>query len=99
MRDAQMRSKFGISLEKYNEMAVAQGYLCAICGEPERTVRQGKALRLAVDHDRSCCPTDKSCGECIRALLCVKCNVMAERFFTDRNLVMKLERYLEMFAV
>jgi hypothetical protein len=29
---------------------------------------------LAVDHDHNCCPSKKTCGKCIRGLLCMDCN-------------------------
>jgi hypothetical protein len=53
----------------YDETLKKQGGVCAICGQPP------KNNQLAVDHDHSCCAGDKSCGDCVRGLLCIKCNV------------------------
>jgi hypothetical protein len=65
---AKLRNTFGMTLEQYEAKLAAQGGVCAVCGtEP------GK-MRLAVDHDRGCCPGEKSCGKCIRDLLCGGCN-------------------------
>lgn len=30
---------------------------------------------IRVDHDHKCCPGRKSCGRCIRGLLCDSCNL------------------------
>ena len=59
----------GITLEQYNEMIESQHGLCASCGNPEPTEK-----RLQVDHDHDCCPGTFSCGQCIRALVCSRCN-------------------------
>jgi hypothetical protein len=54
---------YGISHEKYDEMLAAQGGVCAICSQPERSARN---RHLAVDH---CHKTGK-----VRGLLCTNCN-------------------------
>lgn len=69
-----LKHKFNITLERYNEMLAAQGGGCDICGQPETMVRHEKVAALAVDHDHACCPGARSCGKCVRALLCNVCN-------------------------
>lgn len=66
---------YNITLERYLEMLAEQGGVCAICKQPETAKRRtdGPVL-LSVDHDHSCCPGKKSCGECVRKLLCHLCN-------------------------
>lgn len=74
-KDNDLRRNYSISLDDYNAMLKAQGYGCALCGMTERD--NGK--KLAVDHWHGCShqPSDrhKSCGRCIRALLCNRCNL------------------------
>jgi hypothetical protein len=65
--------RLGITEEEFNQMLEAQGYACAMCHEPF-----GDAFPQ-VDHDHTCCPkqykaTAKTCGKCIRGLLCFRCN-------------------------
>lgn len=54
--------------EQYDAKLAAQGGVCAIC--------KGKSgdIRLAVDHDHGCCSTRRSCGKCLRGLICSRCN-------------------------
>jgi hypothetical protein len=61
--------RYGLSIEQYEELLRKQNGVCAICGKPESTKK-----RLSIDHDHSCCPGLKSCGKCIRGLLCFRCN-------------------------
>ena len=61
-------ASYGITLEQYGELLESQGGVCAVCGQPP------KIRRLAIDHDHKCCPPEKSCGKCIRGLLCGNCN-------------------------
>jgi hypothetical protein len=67
--DAHRMHYYGITAACYDEMLRKQGGGCAICGEQCSTGR-----RLAVDHDHACCPGDKTCGKCVRGLLCGACN-------------------------
>lgn len=60
---------FGITRDQYSRMLNEQRNRCAIC--KSLSVEKG----FAVDHDHSCCPGRKSCGKCIRALLCNGCNL------------------------
>ena len=47
-----LRRKYGIDLDRYNEMLIEQNNSCAICLKPEtvREPRNGGTRRLAVDH-------------------------------------------------
>ncbi len=65
----QAAGRFGITVSKLKEMYTAQSSRCAICKEPCKVYRN-----LSIDHDHRCCPGSKSCGKCVRGLLCAPCN-------------------------
>lgn len=73
-RERAMRFTYGITVERYDAMLAGQGGVCAVCKQPCRSTNRGRPRRLAVDHDRRCCPGKKSCGQCVRGLLCLRCN-------------------------
>ncbi|KUN03186.1 hypothetical protein AQI95_24675 [Streptomyces yokosukanensis] len=74
-----LRRNYGISADHYDSMLAAQGGGCAIC-----RVAPGEGTSLAVDHDHACCPgRKKSCGECLRGLLCEDCNRVLGMFRDD----------------
>jgi hypothetical protein len=63
-------ARYGLTPERFARFLAAQGNACAMCHEP---FEDGQPI--CVDHDHECCPDEKrSCGECVRGLLCVSCN-------------------------
>jgi hypothetical protein len=71
-----LQKNFNITIEQYSWLLAQQSGLCFLCEQPETRIdpRTGLLMNLAVDHDRRCCSGIKSCGECIRGLLCTDCN-------------------------
>ncbi len=61
VRSCKMKIRYGITIDDYEIMLSAQGGVCAICRQPEKT-----GQRLAVDHDHE--------TKAIRGLLCGRCN-------------------------
>lgn len=73
-----LRNKYGLTLDTYVALFEKQGGKCAICRrEP------APGYPLSIDHDHSCCPGKKTCGKCIRGLLCVICNSFLGRCGDD----------------
>jgi hypothetical protein len=69
-RSHRIKRNYGISVDQYEDMLEAQGGGCAVCGGKPK---DGPSLHI--DHDHSCCSTYKrSCGKCVRGLLCEDCN-------------------------
>jgi len=70
-------SSYNVTGERLFKMLADQGGECATgCGTPlSLMVPRGHPEAVQVDHDHGCCPEGaKSCGECIRGLLCPPCN-------------------------
>lgn len=74
-----LRHYYGVTLEWFNEQLERQGGCCAICGIPAVDLQR----RLVVDHDHDCCPGSRSCGRCVRELLCSNCNRTLGLFEAD----------------
>ncbi|MFF2244261.1 endonuclease domain-containing protein [Arthrobacter sp. NPDC058130] len=51
------------------ELLALQGSDTPECGSCRRS-----GVRLMIDHDHACCPSVKSCGQCVRGYLCHECN-------------------------
>jgi hypothetical protein len=69
-----VKRNYNITIAQYNAMLAVQGGRCAICRCLPGAGGGGRCERLFVDHDHSCCAGDRSCGRCVRMLLCHRCN-------------------------
>jgi hypothetical protein len=82
---AREMKKYGTTVEWYRDRLIEQNGLCAMCGHLSH--HHGTIQRLQVDHDHKCCDLHtKSCGRCLRGLLCADCNILLsylERFLAD----------------
>ena len=88
VRRNKLSYKYGITQERYDEMLLTQNGVCAICGGSD-------SRALNVDHNHMCCPDTKTCGNCIRELLCRKCNMAIGLLNDDILLLKKVIAYLE----
>lgn len=82
VKNMQLRSKFGVSLEWYNITLEKQNHCCAICGKNEKEFKN----KLYVDHNHET-------GE-IRGLLCVNCNAGLGSFKESTWALNKAIQYL-----
>jgi hypothetical protein len=81
-RDGHLRRKFGITIERFEEILATQGGVCAICGrEPNPNIS------LHVDHDHD--------TGAIRGLTCFRCNQALGAFGEDASLLRQAAVYLD----
>lgn len=66
-----LKSKYGLTVTRLEEMMQAQNLTCPLCLE---IFNLDKHNGVCVDHDHGCCKGDKTCGKCIRGILCGECN-------------------------
>jgi hypothetical protein len=78
--------RYGLDAESYQELLVSQGGRCATCGTaPEK---------FYVDHDHACCPGTRTCGNCVRGLLCFNCNTALGQVKDSPQILLAMIQYL-----
>ncbi len=92
-RDLNLVNTYGISREIFDRMLAEQGGGCAVCGGLNMSGRE-----LHVDHDHSCCKGGRSCGKCVRGLLCSRCNTGIGQFRDSGALLATAASYLVKYA-
>lgn len=88
MKAIDLKKRFGISLEAFEQMMEKQNSVCKICGLAERSVdhRTKQIRHLAVDH---CHTTGR-----IRGLLCSDCNTAIGLLKESPEILRKASEYL-----
>jgi len=71
-RKTHLKGRYGIDQAQFDKMLSDQNNSCAICFT--RVTESSRTVNFYIDHDHACCPGHKSCGKCIRGLLCNSCN-------------------------
>lgn len=82
VRQNYLKTKYGITLEEYEQMLRNQAGCCGICG----THKSQKERKLAIDHDHT---TNE-----IRGLLCTECNTSLGKLGDNVEGILKALRYL-----
>lgn len=78
---SQVKRKFGIPLEQYEQMLVDQRGLCFICHQPNPT-----NIPIGLDHNHD--------TGAVRAFLCAACNLGIRHFKENPELIRKAIQYL-----
>lgn len=91
-RYRQRWKRYGLNPEQYAALVERQNNRCAICGTDKPG---GRSNTWHIDHDPTCCSGNKTCGKCVRALLCFLCNVGLGRFKNNPELLRQAADYIE----
>ncbi len=81
--------RYGLQPGEFDEMFAHQNGECAICLSPFGDDTP------CIDHDHTCCPGLKSCGKCVRGILCRQCNAWLGRVKDDPIVLRRAANYLE----
>jgi len=94
-RDIGLKHKFNITLADEERLLREQDG-CAICHTWEPGTGPGGGW--TIDHDHSCCPQKgRSCGKCVRGVLCQPCNRGLGQFRDNIDRLKSAVNYLERF--
>ena len=93
LRFASNLARFGMSEHDYWLKLAEQRHSCAICKLPVWDRAERKLY--AVDHNHKCCSRPGSCGECVRGILCVRCNLGLGSFGDDPDTLRAAADYVE----
>ena len=75
-----------LSEEKYIELVNLYDGKCHSCKERPAT---------NIDHDHECCDKARSCGKCVRGVLCNQCNTALGLLLDSKKYVLNLLEYIK----
>ena len=88
-QNIRLKHRYGISKDTFIRMLGEQNRKCMVCLEEPA---DGKVLY--VDHDHSCCPGEKSCGKCLRGVICQRCNSTLGQVMDSQVILKSMVAYL-----
>lgn len=89
-RKCQLQRAYGLTVEVYEALLLAQGEKCAVCALPLATVSDGFGTKKTRPHIDHCHATGK-----VRGILCHHCNVMLGHAKDSTALLTAAITYLE----
>ena len=93
VQDINRLSKYKLTKEQYQVMLDIQENKCSICRK--EFLYTSKFDRPHVDHNHLCCSDScKSCGKCIRGLLCADCNKFLGKIKDNPEVSDRMSDYL-----
>lgn len=84
-RKCKLKNSFKLSEEQFVNLINDQDNLCAVCRIN---------IPTQIDHDHSCCLKIPTCGNCIRGVVCKRCNILLGYLETDKNILQLALIYL-----
>lgn len=88
-RKRNLKHKYGLTIEDYDNILKSQGNSCAICFKKDSEVTGDRfsKIKFAVDHDHA---TGK-----VRGILCNQCNRALGMFLDSKEVLLSAMNYLE----
>jgi hypothetical protein len=89
---------YNITKDQVFWLLYKQNQVCYLCHEEEtKRFKNGiTPVSLTIDHDHRCCPGRKSCGQCVRHLLCHRCNFMLGVVEAKPQLIHRFADYIDL---
>lgn len=75
-----------ISKKDYEDLLAKYNGKCHACKE---------RLATCIDHDHNCCDSQRSCGNCIRGVLCNQCNTALGLLNDKKKYIIGLLNYIK----
>ena len=100
-RRNRLKTYYGLTIDQFDAMWARQGGRCLVCDVEMRKDFGGRGGHYAaptIDHDHGCCPGERSCGKCIRGLLCVRCNGGIGAFKDNPAILRRAVAYLAAYG-
>lgn len=88
-RSRERRKNYNLTESRVSQMFLEQDGDCAICHDSLNG-------SFHIDHDHSCCPEKgKSCGRCVRGLLCSGCNTAIGLLKEEPEIMLRAVEYIK----